>query len=95
MYVIPFQWDSRTGECAFLASWDGTNRGTPSYRYDGDGLFQAGPTVCTGDLSGADQDDLLKLWVEVVGTYNYDTAAGGTNAVPQLSIVKAELLSKA
>ena len=95
VFVIPFQWDSRTGDCNFLARWDGVNRGTRSFRYDGDGLFQAGPTVCVTDLDGADQDDLLKLWVNVVGTYNYDTAAGGTNAVPQFSIVKAELVSKA
>ena len=95
MFAIPFQWDSRTGECAFLARWDGANRGTRSFRYDGDGLSQAGSTVCTNGLEGADQDDLLKLWVEVVGTYTYDTAAGGTNAVPQLTIVKAELVSKA
>ncbi len=95
MFVVPFQWDSRTGDCNFLGNWDGVNRGTRSFRYDGSGLFQAGPSVCTDDLDGADEDDLLKVWVEVVGTYNYDTAAGGTNAVPQFSIVKAELVSKA
>ncbi len=95
MFVVPFQWDSRTGECNFLGSWDSSNLGTRSYRYDGDGLFQAGPAVCSNDLDGADQDDLLKVWVDVVGTYSYDTAAGGTNAVPQFTIVKAQLVSKA
>ncbi len=95
VYAVPFQWDSRTGDCNFLGNWDGRNQGTRSWRYDGDGLFRAGATVCSVDLDGADQDDVLKLWVEVLGTYRYDTAAGGTNAVPEFEIRKAELVQKA
>lgn len=41
VFAVPFQWDSRTGDCAFLANWDSSNLGIYGYRYDGDGLFRA------------------------------------------------------
>lgn len=78
-----------------MGSWDGVNLGTRSYKYDADGLFRAREPLCADQLSGADQDDLLKVWVTVVGPYHYDTAAGGTNEVPEFEIVKAELVRKA
>ena len=95
MYVVPWQWDSRTGQCNFLGSWDGSNLGTRSYKYDGDGIFRAPPEVCESDLDEADQDDLLKVWVTLNGAYRYDTAAGGTNEIPDFVIRKATLITKA
>lgn len=95
MFVIPFQWDSRTGECNFLARWDSANLGTQGFRYDGDGLFRADEEVCDRDLSGADQDDLLQIWGTLIGPYRYDTAAGGTNEIPDFIIQRAVLVAKA
>jgi len=94
MFVVPWQWDSRTGACNFLGSWDGSNLGTRRYRYDGDGLFRADDDVCEEDLDGADQDDLLQVWATLDGPYRYDTAAGGTNEIPDFAIRKAVLVSK-
>ncbi len=95
MHVIPWQWDSRTGECTFLGSWDPNNLGAAySYEYDGDGVFRADPPVCSDGLADADQDDLLKVWVTVTGTFRYDTAAGGTNEIPDFTLRKVELIAK-
>ncbi len=95
MHVIPWQWDSRTGECTFLGSWDPNNLGARySYKYDGDGIFRAGPSVCGDGLADADQDDLLKVWVTVTGTFRYDTAAGGTNEIPDFTLRRVELVAK-
>ena len=95
LYTVAFQWDSRTGPCNFLGNFGGRNLGTRSWRYDDTGLFRAvGSTMCD-QLDGADQDDLLKLYVDLEGPYRYDTAAGGTNEVPEFSIRKATLVQKA
>ncbi|MEZ5378828.1 MAG: hypothetical protein R2733_20170 [Acidimicrobiales bacterium] len=95
MFVIPWQWDSRTGECAFLGSWDPNNLGVRyRYKYDGDGVFRADPSVCAEGLADADQDDLLKVWATATGTFRYDTAAGGTNEIPDFTIRKVELVAK-
>ena len=64
------------------------------FSYDGDGLFRAPNDVCETDLPEADQDDLLQVWVTLEGPYRYDTAAGGTNEVPDFSIRRAVLISK-
>ena len=95
VFVIPWQWDSRTGLCNFLGGWDSSNEGTRRFNYDGDGLFRAPPAVCTDQLSDADQDDLLQVWVELTGSYRYDTAAGGTNEIPDFTILRAVLITKA
>jgi len=95
VYLIPWQWDSRTGKCNFLANWEGTNLGTRRFDYDGDGIFRAPDEVCDRDLSDADQQDLLKVWATLTGSYRYDTAAGGTNEIPDFTIQKAELVAKA
>lgn len=94
MYVVPWQWDSRTGECNFLGSWDGANLGLRSFVYDGDGLFRAPASVCANDLGTADQDDLLQIWATLDGAYRYDTAAGGTNEIPEFTIERAVLVTK-
>jgi hypothetical protein len=69
--------------------------GSRRYRYDGDALFVALDAVCQSDLAEADQDDVLRVWGLLVGPWTYDTAAGGTNEVPQFSIRKAEVIQKA
>lgn len=94
IHVIPTQWDSRTGPCNFLGNWDPNNLGLRSYSYDGDGIFRAPPGVCDEDLAESDQDDLLQVWVDLTGPYRYDTAAGGTNEVPDFRIRRAVLIRK-
>lgn len=95
MFVVPWQWDSRTGECAFLGYFDPSNLGTRSFSYDGDGIFLFPDEVCGGALSDADQDDLLRVWADLIGPFSYDTAAGGTNEIPQFVVRAAELIQKA
>jgi len=94
MHVIPTQWDSRTGRCNFLGSWDPNNLGLRRFNYDGDGLFRAPADVCDEDLVDSDQDDLLRVWATMTGPYRYDTAAGGTNVVPDFTIRQAVLINK-
>ncbi len=95
MWVVPWQWDSRTGECAFLGKFSSTNHGTRAFRYDHDALFALPAEVCEAALGDADQDDLLQVWAVLVGPYRYDTAAGGTNEIPEFAVVDAELVTKA
>jgi len=47
------------------------------------------------DLTDSDQDDVLHVWAELVGSFSYDTAIGGTNEVPQFTIRRADLVRKA
>lgn len=94
MFVVPWQWDSRTGECNFLGSWDGSNLGLRRFDYDGDGLFRAPTDVCDESLSDADQGDLLQVWGTLQGPYRYDTAAGGTNEIPDFVLRHAVLVTK-
>jgi hypothetical protein len=83
VWACIWQFDSRTGPDAFLA--------TASYhklRYwysDGDdGSFESVGV----DLSDIVQDDVVSMNVIVLGAYTYDTAAGGTNSVPSFLISK-------
>lgn len=77
------QFDSRTGPGEFLANV--ANRNTTSY-----GFFDGETALFSGNeaqLARFVQDDLLTAVVQVVGSYSYDTAVGGSNAVAQFKII--------
>ncbi|MCB0877434.1 MAG: SHOCT domain-containing protein [Thermoleophilia bacterium] len=77
------QFDSRTGTDTFLANI--ANRNTTSY-----GFFDGETALISGSerqLARFIDDDLFTAVVEVVGSYSYDTAIGGSNTVAQFQIV--------
>lgn len=93
MYAAIWQYDSRTGPCAFLA---GVSSRSHRYRYEygEDAAFvSTSDTVCP-ELDGVDADDHIKVWATGQGPYRYDTAAGGTNEIPLWLIEKVELVRK-
>ena len=45
--------------------------------------------------AGALADDYLKVWATVLGSFTYETTAGGANHVPSFRIEKVELVRKA
>jgi hypothetical protein len=66
-----------------------------NFEYGDDGFFTFGLLADTcPQLDGIDADDHIKVWGTVEGPYDYDTAIGGTNSIPQLDIEKVELVRK-
>jgi hypothetical protein len=80
------QFDSATGDDTFRADTAAT-RQSEWYDYDVNTL------VCAEDAALLDdvvQDDLVTMYVEVLGSFSYDTQIGGSTTVPhfQVRIIK-------
>jgi hypothetical protein len=84
VYAQITQFDAATGDDTFLA--DSANRNTMSYGYfDGENsMFTGGPR----QLAPYVEDDLIVATVEVDGSFDYDTQAGGNTTVPLLKVHK-------
>ncbi|MFC9358812.1 DUF2510 domain-containing protein [Rhodococcus sp. NPDC057014] len=79
VYGVVTQFDSATGTTTFRAD---TAAGPSDRSYDYDQN-----TVVTGArslLANVVEDDLLTMYVEVLGSYSYETQIGGNTTVPQL-----------
>ena len=95
------QFDSATGPCSFHADiarnystnwWDYDTRST--FGYENNEILSALKRECL-ELDDIDVDDYIKVWATVLGSFSYETTAGGTSTVPSLRIEKVELVSKA
>lgn len=76
------QFDSAPGDSQFLA--DTAHRNTTSYGYfDGENSLMEGKASKLEDLV---EDDVFKATVTVIGSYSYDTQAGGNTTVPRLQV---------
>ncbi|WP_231250655.1 hypothetical protein [Nocardioides furvisabuli] len=79
LYGYVTQSDSVTGPKNLLADTSATP-GYEWYDFDTNSLISApGPNL----FANVVEDDLVTLYVEVVGSYSYDTQAGGNTTVPQ------------
>ena len=86
LYGAISQFDTNTGPNAFLARTDGEQH-TYSYEYDENAFVQAeNPSLLAKVVKG----DLVKMYVQVVGSYSYDTQIGGhaTATKVQVNIIK-------
>jgi hypothetical protein len=82
------QFDSATGPDAFLASTDAVEHGQ-WYEYDVNTLVLAeDPAI----LAPVVENDLVKMFVEVVGSFSYDTQIGGNTTVPQVTVRMIEVI---
>jgi hypothetical protein len=82
------QFDSATGPDAFLANTDAVEH-SEWYEYDVNTLVGAeDPTI----LAPVVEDDLVKMYVEVVGSFSYDTQIGGNTTVPQVTVRMIEVI---
>jgi hypothetical protein len=89
------QLDGATGPCLFRGVWDNTVH-QYSIEYKGDnGVFVNGdgkrdcPTA-----NDVDKDDVVRVWIKVLGKNSYDTQIGGNTTAPQFQVVKSEVLQK-
>lgn len=76
------QFDSATGTTQFLAR---TAANQPSSKYDYDqNTMVVGDTAAL--IANVVEDDLVTMHAEVLGSYTYDTQAGGSTTVPKLQV---------
>ncbi len=87
VYCHIFQFDSRTGTDSFLADCANANKTESGYWSGGDNTNVRGTAAMFSDLV---EDDVIRLNATVNGAYNYDTAAGGTNAAVDLGAGKVK-----
>ncbi|MCD5419776.1 DUF2510 domain-containing protein [Rhodococcus pyridinivorans] len=83
-----FQFDAATGTDQFLAYtspvWEDSD-----YGYDQNTLVVASdPAV----IANVVEDDIVKMYVEVQGSYSYDTQGGGNTTVPKVAIRIVEVV---
>lgn len=85
------QFDSATGTSQFLAR---TAPSIPDSAYDYDqNTFVVGDT--TALVRDVVEDDLVTMHAEVVGSFTYDTQAGGSTTVPKLRVNLIEVTGSA
>jgi hypothetical protein len=91
LYGYVTQFDSATGPDAFLADTDAEQH-TEWYEYETNTFVVADdPSI----LSPVVEDDLVKMYVEVVGSFSYDTQIGGNTTVPQVTVRMIEVVGSA
>ncbi|MGW0016951.1 DUF2510 domain-containing protein [Rhodococcus sp. NPDC003382] len=88
LYGNIFQFDSITGTDKFLANtspaWQDSK-----YSYDQNTLVVAyDPAILANVVEG----DIVKMYVEVAGTYSYDTQIGGSTVVPKVGLRMIEVV---
>ena len=82
------QFDAATGTGAFLADVAEANKCSYGF-FDGDNTWlTAAPGV---SLANVVEDDVFSAQVTVVGSYSYDTQAGGNTTVPHLQVNSIEV----
>lgn len=79
------QFDSATGEDTFRADVAYADIRKDNYGYwsEGENSFI---TAGAADLSDIVAEDVVKMYVEVTGSFSYDTTMGGTMTVPQFTV---------
>jgi hypothetical protein len=88
LYGYITQFDSATGPDAFLADTDAEQH-NEWYEYDTNTLVVAeDPSI----LAPVVEDDIVKMYVEVVGSFSYDTQIGGNTTVPQVTVRMIEVV---
>jgi hypothetical protein len=88
LYGHIMQFDSATGPDAFLASTDAVEHGE-WYEYDVNTLVVAEDRTI---LAPVVEDDLVKMYIEIVGSFSYDTQIGGNTTVPQVTVRMIEVI---
>ncbi len=78
------QYDSATGNDDFRADVAYKNTATGNYGYfDGENAMI---TKGAANISDIVEDDIVKMYVTVVGSYSYDTQIGGSTSAPQFKV---------
>lgn len=88
------QFDAATGRCTFRAN-TGHTQMESSFDYGQNALFMSGDgsSDCPV-LDDVVQDDHVRLWVEALGSFSYDTQIGGSTTVPSFEVLQVEQLPR-
>jgi hypothetical protein len=89
IYAQVTQFDAATGTTAFRAQAAG--QPTDYYFSDGDNAIVTGTE---GLLAGVVEDDILKIWATVAGSYSYDTQIGGNTTVPKFTADYIDIIGR-
>ena len=82
LYGVVFQADAVTGANSILAKVDSVPH-SARYEFDQTARLVAEDSSI---LANVVEDDFVTMWVEVAGSYNYDTQGGGNTTVPQFKL---------
>ncbi|MHD0279578.1 hypothetical protein [Rhodococcus aetherivorans] len=82
------QFDSATGTDRFRADTAAVLQDSP-YDYDQNTAIEADQPALVANVV---EDDIVKMYVEVDGSYSYDTQIGGRTTVPKFTVNIIELL---
>lgn len=86
------QLDSATGRCNALVSTAATQKEN-SFDYEQNSLASSGDFEVTCPVfDPLVEDDHVKMWVTVLGSFSYETQIGGNTTVPHFEVWQAELL---
>lgn len=81
IYAHVTQFDAATGTDTFRADVDDT-RHSESYEYDTNSIVDA---ALPGQFDDIVEDDLVTLYVQVTGSFEYETTLGGNMTVPRFT----------
>ena len=84
-----FQFDSRTAPGLLVQV---TQKQPGEYEFWTDNVFLV--PLDKAITAGIDNYDIIEFWGTVIGAFNYDTAQGGTNSVPSISVRYMNLIEK-
>jgi hypothetical protein len=88
------QYDSFTGKCGMRLNISHTAK-EYTYDYEHNTIATSGDGIETCPvLDPIVQEDVVKLWVTVLGAYEYDTTIGGTATAIAIEVWQAEILPK-
>jgi hypothetical protein len=87
LYGYVSQFDSATGPTAFLARTDGAQH-ADWFDFEQNTLVQAGDAAL---LASVVEDDLVTMYVDVLGSFSYDTQIGGNTTVPHVHVNMIEV----
>lgn len=85
IYASIVQFDTATGNETFMAGV-GTYQPTETYEFEMNTMFRGAP----GTLADFKQDDVVRIYGQVVGAKEYETLIGGQNTVPLIDIARIE-----
>lgn len=88
IYGVVTQFDSATGESEFRAD-TGAKLSRDAFGYSVNSLVSVADSEMTDDLVS---DDHVKMYVEVMGSYSYETQIGGETTVPRFNLGIVEVV---
>jgi hypothetical protein len=91
VYGVITQYDSATGSCAFRAD-TGPKKTKYSFDYSVNSIVSAADSYDCPQLDDVVSDDHVKMWVTLLGAFDYETAIGGTATAVAMQVDRIQVL---